>query len=265
MSATGQPVTIPSAGTTLKYANVGSSPSTTAGPIRKYDNLPDVKVDTYETTQVDAVKGDGSPDLEKYFAFGKTDNGELAYTIGGSATVIGTLYGLKGIMKAWGLTFSDTTTITFSGGITGVKFAVGEKDEFLVTITIKVSGGITITPPAGSGRKAVTIFPNRALPASTLTVDGVLKAVSESLVEAGAPVADIIAALAQKPADSLTLESVLDVVSDYLRKADLPIGGVIAKLVQKLISAPSEKTPVETPPADPAAHVDVEAPAGKPA
>jgi len=155
MSATDRPAFVPSAGTVLKYGNYGcATPATLVANVRTLPDIFDLKAQTWETSEIDAVDGSGNPDWNQYFEAGKVAGGELTFKIGGNFTQAGTLCSMvgKGQSFAWGIFFANGGNVIFNGPLSELKGATGEKDELSFQATVMASGSITINPPGGQGR-----------------------------------------------------------------------------------------------------------------
>jgi hypothetical protein len=147
MSATGQPEFNAAAGTKLEFGAYSVTPAygTTVG-VRKFIGLPETKVDKWETTQVDAQNADGSPDMDKYFGFGKRDNGQLGFVVAAADDNINAVEAIKGVLSSFRVTLGGSgRQMMFAAGITSIKRTVGEKDEALLEVMADVSGPINFS------------------------------------------------------------------------------------------------------------------------
>jgi len=141
MSANGYAQTF---GITIKYADVGSSPTTelVAGNLKAVPQLPKLAGTTYKTTRINQAA-----DIDQK-APGTADPGQLKLTIGFVKADVTTVYGLFQVLKSMLVTFSDGSTLAFDGFLNEIEPKGESNNEVTLDLTFEVSGGHTFTAAA---------------------------------------------------------------------------------------------------------------------
>lgn len=117
----------------------------TAGAIGKLTNIggPNESVDDIDVTDM------ASTDARREFMAGLIDSGEVSADLIYDKTLYDTVQGaLGGTNEAWTITLPDTSTIVCNGYLKANGLAIPMEDKITQAITIKLSGGITVTPAA---------------------------------------------------------------------------------------------------------------------
>ncbi len=130
-------------GTTLGMGNADGPPETftAVADITSIDVL-DVSVDNIDMTT------HGSTGGWREFEASLKDGGEISADINYDPSIHGTLWSALGTEKNWQITLTDSgaATVTFAAFINGFKATAPYDDKLGATITLKVTGAVTITP-----------------------------------------------------------------------------------------------------------------------
>lgn len=102
----------------------------------------DVSVDSIDTSSHD------SPSQWREFVAGMKDGGELSMEINYDPALHGTIFSALGAERNHRITLSDSgaATVAFAGFISGFSADAPYDDKLAATVSIKVSGAVTITP-----------------------------------------------------------------------------------------------------------------------
>lgn len=130
-------------GTTWAIGNGDGPPETftTVADVTNIDVL-DIKVDDID------VSSHESTGKWSEFISGMKDAGELSMDINYDPSVHGALFAAIGTTKAMKITLTDSgaAVVTFSAFINGMKAQAPYDDKLSATVTLKVTGAVTITP-----------------------------------------------------------------------------------------------------------------------
>lgn len=130
-------------GTQIGMGN-GDGPPETFTPVADITTIDVLDVDVDSTD----VSSHDSTGQWREFVAGMKDGGELSLELNYDPAVHGTLFTAVGVEKSWQITLTDSgaATVTFAGFINGFQSQAPYDDKLAATVTIKVSGAVTITP-----------------------------------------------------------------------------------------------------------------------
>lgn len=102
----------------------------------------DISVDSIDVSSHD------SPSQWREFVAGMKDGGELSMEINYDPALHGAIYSALGSERNHRITLTDSgaATVTFAGFITGFTADAPFDDKLAASVSIKVSGAVTITP-----------------------------------------------------------------------------------------------------------------------
>lgn len=105
-------------------------------------DLLDIEVDPIDVSSHD------STGQWREFVAGMKDGGELSMEVNYDPALHGTLFSAIGVSQGHRFTLPDggAATITFDGFVSGMKAQAPYDDKLSATVTLKVSGAVTITP-----------------------------------------------------------------------------------------------------------------------
>lgn len=114
---------------------------TDVGELTSIDLL-DIEVDSIDVSSHD------STGQWREFVAGMKDGGELTMEVNYDPAAHGTLFSAIGVEQGHRITLPDggAATITFDGFISGMSAQAPYDDKLSASVTVKVTGAITITP-----------------------------------------------------------------------------------------------------------------------
>lgn len=120
------------------------------GPPETFTNVADVtSIDVLDidVDNIDATSHDSTGQWREFVASLK-DAGELSLDLNYDPSAHGTLFSAIGVEKNWQITLTDSgaAVVTFAAFINGFSAQAPYDDKLSATVTLKVTGAVTITP-----------------------------------------------------------------------------------------------------------------------